>query len=167
MVVYVVDLDIGLGGCILVVLDVGVCQVGLELIIIGWQGGQFVLLRLGGIFVEQIEVVLGQLLMQLVINFDVLNVSGQLISYYVLCVSLWLNVSDVVLGELLIGFGFIVGEILFSVSGDIIEVVVCLFEMLYYVDVMGCLIVVVFILDVGLGVVINDWLCCVVVLCLG
>lgn len=72
------------------------------------------------------------------------------------------------LDEVFVGFGLMVNvDMNLLVSGDLLEVVVNLFDMLYKLNEMGVKwIVFVLVLMIGIGVVINDRLCCVVVLCL-
>lgn len=69
IVVYVM---LGLGGLIDVVVDGGLCMVGLELIIIGCFGWLF-LLCFGGVLVEVIEVVFGVLLGVVLLMINVLG----------------------------------------------------------------------------------------------
>jgi L-threonylcarbamoyladenylate synthase len=145
----------GLGGRIAAVLDDGPCGVGLESTIVGLTGDTPVLLRPGGLAVEQIEAALGQTLLRRA-NTDPLSAPGQMESHYAPAMPIRLNAQSPRAGEVLLGFGPVSGDLNLSPTGDLAEAAANLFDHLHQLDARGCPIGVAPIPEHGLGVAIND-----------
>jgi L-threonylcarbamoyladenylate synthase len=145
----------GLSGRIEAVLDGGTCGVGLESTIIGLVDGP-VLLRPGGLAVEEIEAVLGQPLRHDTTPGKV-QAPGQLSSHYAPGAAVRLNATDWRAGELRLGFGPVDCDLNLSATGDLVEAAANLFGHLHALDAMpGDVIAVSPIPDQGLGIAIND-----------
>lgn len=151
---HVLDPDGGLGGRIAAVLDAGPCPVGVESTIIGWSGGQPMMLRPGGIAPERIETVLGQPLARPQGDPARPNAPGQLSSHYAPRASLRLNAQPRP-GETHLAFGG-PGPFTLSATGDLTEAAAKLFDLLRRADARGLPISVAPIPDHGLGAAIND-----------
>ncbi|MFO1142407.1 MAG: L-threonylcarbamoyladenylate synthase [Amaricoccus sp.] len=93
----------GLGGRIAAVLDGGVCPVGVESTIVGFEGAAPILLRPGGIAVEAIEALLGRRL-GLPASAGV-TAPGQLASHYAPNAALRLDAAAPQPDEVWLGFG--------------------------------------------------------------
>ena len=144
----------GLNGRIAAVLDDGACTVGVESTIIGLQGRDPILLRLGGLPKEAIEAALGR---------DVSETSGaeiiapgQLASHYAPTARVRLDATHAQGDEVMLGFGSIKGELNLSPSGDLVEAAANLFDHLHALDAMQRPMAVAPIPEVGLGRAIND-----------
>ena len=142
----------GLDGKIDAVLDGGETRVGVESTIIGWDGATAVLLRHGGIAAEDIEALIGPLSA----HSSGITAPGQLASHYAPHARLRLNATDAETGEVLLGFGAVIGDLTLSQSGDLTEAAANLFTMLHRLDEKGRPIAVAPIPDIGLGKAIND-----------
>lgn len=143
----------GLSGRIAGILDGGPCKVGVESTILGLVGAP-VLLRAGGIAVEDIAAHLGQ---SLALSVDQhITAPGQLPSHYAPNGALRLNAIDARAGEVLIGFGAVLGDINLSPAGDLVEAAANLFHMLRSADAMADQIAVAPVPEHGLGLAIND-----------
>ena len=151
---HVLDPETGLGGRIAAVLDAGPCAVGVESTILGWQDGEAVLLRPGGIPAEAIEDALGTALLRPSVHAP-LTAPGQLASHYAPAASLRLNAGDTTPDETLITFGQ-GGPFSLSPRGDLAEAAARLFDVLRQADRTGRPIAVQPIPDRGLGRAIND-----------
>lgn len=145
----------GLGGRIAAVLDDGPCGVGLESTIVGLADDTPVLLRPGGLPVEQIEAALGRPLLRHA-KTDPLSAPGQMASHYAPAAPVRLNAQSPRAGEVLLGFGPVEGDLNLSPSGDLGEAAANLFDHLHQLDARGCPIGVAPIPERGLGVAIND-----------
>lgn len=144
----------GLSGRIAGVIDGGPCEVGLESTIIGFSEGAPVLLRAGGIAVEEIERVLARPVQT---HRGAINAPGQLLSHYAPQARLRLNVGHAQPGEALIGFGDAPGAAVnLSPTGDLAEAAARLFSTLHELDAQADAIAVSPIPDHGLGAAIND-----------
>ena len=151
----------GLGGRIAAVLDAGACPVGLESTIIGFEAGEPVLLRPGGLPAEAVEAALGRPLRA---AGKAVTAPGQLQSHYAPGVRLRLDAPAPAPGEGWIGFGpgpsGIVGPALsLSPSGDMVEAAARLFAHLREMDrMMGGegIVAVAPVPERGLGRAIND-----------
>lgn len=153
---HVADPDSGLGGRIAAVLDAGPCPVGVESTILGWVAGRPALLRPGGIAAEAIEAVLGQPLATPALDPAAPSAPGQLTSHYAPRAALRLGAATAHPGELLIGFGPVLGEMSLSEAGDPVEAAARLFDLLRRADAQGRPIAVAPIPETGLGAAIND-----------
>ncbi|MEM9062106.1 MAG: L-threonylcarbamoyladenylate synthase [Pseudomonadota bacterium] len=147
----------GLGGKFAAVLDGGVCEVGLESTILGFEEDTVVLLRPGGLTVERIEDVLGRCLK----HFDGTDVTapGQLASHYAPNARVRLNAQRTNHDELFLTFGSgDTGDLSLSPTGDLSEAAARLFESLHSLDAQsaGRTIAVAPIPEEGLGIAIND-----------
>ncbi len=145
-----------LDGQVAMILDGGPCQIGLESTVVGFQDGRPVLLRPGGITVEDLEAVVGPLAERETTAAP--NAPGQLASHYAPAKRLRMNAEAPSEGEVFLGFGTVEkGEFNLSKSGDLIEAAANLFALLRRLDdVPGHTIAVAPIPDTGLGRAIND-----------
>lgn len=147
----------GLGGRIEAVLDDGPCKVGLESTIIGFAGQSPVLLRPGGLAVEEIEDCLGTQLAPA--ESGVITAPGQLSSHYAPGAPLRLNAARPKADEIFVSFGDAPeGHFSLSATGDLTEAAANLFQCLHQADAiaLGRTIAVAPIAETGLGLPIND-----------
>lgn len=144
----------GLDGRIAAVLDGGDCAVGLESTILGWDGDMPVLLRPGGLAVEEIEAALARPV-TLHQGSDI-TAPGQLTSHYAPQGALRLNVTTPAEGELLLRFADGPSEWSLSPTGDLTEAAANLFSLLRRADATAPRIAVAPIPMHGLGSAIND-----------
>ncbi|MBL4806691.1 MAG: threonylcarbamoyl-AMP synthase [Rhodobacteraceae bacterium] len=93
----------GLDGRIAAILDGGDCAVGLESTIVGFEHGTAVLLRPGGVSVEDIEALLGENLA--LPTAKEITAPGQLSSHYAPDVAVRMNAENPLTGEAWLGFG--------------------------------------------------------------
>lgn len=147
----------GLGGRIAAVLDGGACRVGVESTIVGLAGGPR-LLRPGGVPVEMIEDVLGEVL---VTGGDSTRPTspGQLASHYAPAARLRLNAERPEAGEIWIGFGPGPEGLSLSPTGNTDEAAARLFAALREADALagpGGRIAVTPVPETGLGRAVND-----------
>jgi len=145
-----------MGGRIAAVLDGGPCKVGLESTIIGFEHGKPVLLRPGGVTIEQIVEIIGKAPGQPAET--TVRAPGQLTSHYAPRSEVVLDVAMPDPAGPSIGFGAVAGAVNLSPGGDLIEAAARLFSALREVDAMagGRQIEVAPIPNEGLGVAIND-----------
>lgn len=143
----------GLSGKIAGILDGGPCAVGVESTILGLIDAPE-LLRAGGVSREEIEAHLGQPLGTT--QGQHITAPGQMASHYAPNGALRLNATKARTGEVLIGFGAVLGDLNLSASGDLIEAAANLFHMLRTADAMADQIAVAPIPEHGLGLAIND-----------
>lgn len=147
----------GLGGRIAAVLDGGACRVGVESTIVGLSDGPR-LLRPGGVPVEMIEDVLGEVL---VTGGDSTRPTspGQLASHYAPAARVRLNAEGPEAGEIWIGFGPGPEGLSLSPSGNTDEAAARLFAALREADALagpGGRIAVAPVPETGLGRAVND-----------
>lgn len=145
----------GLDGKIAAVVDDGACGVGLESTILGLSRSTPVLLRPGGLAVEQIEAVLGQTVIDRN-QADPLTAPGQLLSHYAPNAAVRLMADAPKDGELFLGFGTRDGDLNLSPTGDLAEAASNLFDHLHQLDRQNAPIAVAPIPNNGLGRAIND-----------
>ena len=148
----------GLKGKIAAVLDGGPCVVGLESTIIGFEDEQAVLLRPGGLEVEEIEARTGVVVRA---RSDTgISAPGQLASHYAPRARLRMDARALGYGEILLGFGPVEdGQMTLSRTRDLREAAARLFACLRELDdkaLPGQVIAVAPIPNEGLGVAIND-----------
>ena len=145
----------GLEGRIEAVMDGGACAVGVESTILGLADGP-VLLRHGGVAVEDIEAVLGAPVARR--NEDgAISAPGQLASHYAPGAAVRLNAQTREPGEVLLGFGPVACDLNLSEAGDLREAAANLFHHLHALDARGAKVIAVSpIPDTGLGRAIND-----------
>jgi L-threonylcarbamoyladenylate synthase len=151
-----------LGGRIAAVLDGGPCPVGLESTIVGFDGERAVLLRPGGLEVEELEGALGAPLSRE--TGGAITAPGQLASHYAPAAALRLNADRPQPGEAWLGFGLDpdgVAEAALNLSptGDLAEAAANLFAHLRALDAMlggRGTIAVAPVPERGLGLAIND-----------
>lgn len=146
-----------LGDDVAMILDGGSCGIGLESTIVGFRQETPVLLRPGGITLEQLQAVIGTVEI-LTEASSAPSAPGQLASHYAPDKALRLNATEGVSGEVFLGFGpdYAGGHNL-SASGDLIEAAARLFAMLRQLDQRpGRIIAVAPIPEHGLGRAIND-----------
>ncbi|MDA1099298.1 MAG: L-threonylcarbamoyladenylate synthase [Proteobacteria bacterium] len=146
-----------LGDEVALILDGGPCDIGLESTVVGFHRERPVLLRPGGIAVEQLRVVVGAVEVAVAAPAAP-SAPGQLTSHYAPDKPLRLNAREAAPGEILLGFGpGSTAEHNLSPSGDLIEAAARLFAMLRRLDLgPGETIAVAPIPDHGLGRAIND-----------
>jgi L-threonylcarbamoyladenylate synthase len=148
-----------LSGRIDVILDGGPCPIGLESTVIGFHGGDAVLLRTGAIPREAIERIAGPLAPP---NSNRIESPGMMASHYAPRAKLRLHATDVRPGESLLAFGAAIPEGArmmrnLSKDGDLTEAAANLFAMLRALDKSGALTIAVMpVPDTGLGEAIND-----------
>lgn len=145
----------GLQGRIAAVVEDGACGVGVESTILGVEDEKVVLLRPGGLAVEDIETLLDQR----VLTRDAkakLTAPGQMLSHYAPNATVRLNAETAKEGELFLGFGPFEGDLNLSPTGDLTEAAANLFEYLHQLDAKHLPIAVAPIPDHGLGLAIND-----------
>jgi L-threonylcarbamoyladenylate synthase len=112
-----------LGGRIAMIIDGGPTERGLESTIVGATGGELRLLRPGPIQVEA-RLALG----------SKIEAPGQLHSHYAPSKPLRLDAEAADVGEFLIGFGPVAGDVSLSPSGDLVEAAARLFDLLHEAD---------------------------------
>ena len=154
------DVAKGLAGRIDLVLDDGPSQVGVESTIIKLDGDQPVLLRAGGLAVENIEVSIGVTIIRPLKNGAIIA-PGMLASHYAPHAKMRLNVTKPLSGEAYLGFGKCSRDDAhsenLSETGDLAEAAQNLFAMLHRLDALGFeTIGVAPIPNQGLGEAIND-----------
>ena len=149
-----------LGDAVSLIVDDGPCPVGLESTVVDCTGEMPVLLRPGGITAEQIESVIGPLVIA-ADNNDAPSSPGMLESHYAPEAPLRLSASSIQNGEALLSFGnhghagFTTEQNL-STAGDLQEAAANLFAMMRILDISADTIAVMPIPDHGLGRAIND-----------
>lgn len=156
------DVEETLGSKISMVLDGGFSAVGVESTVLDLRFSPPVLLRAGGVTVEDIEEVLGEKILQQGIynNEELPRSPGQLLSHYAPGLPVRINVIDPDPNEAFLGFGDLSkGSVLnLSPSGDLQEAAANLFRFLRFLDkpekYSG--ISVAPIPSIGLGLAIND-----------
>ena len=149
-----------LGNKVALVLDGGACEVGLESTIVKVSDGNVVLLREGGLTVEELETFLGAPIRKTVANAKV-EAPGQLLAHYAPSLPIKLNATEAKEEEALLAFGHQDAEhpIMLNLSdeGDLEEAAHNLFSMMQELDKSGAKgIAVQSIPDTGLGAAIND-----------
>jgi L-threonylcarbamoyladenylate synthase len=153
----------GLQGRIAAVLDSGPCRVGVESTVLDLSGPVPVLLRPGGVAVEDLETCIGPI--QRGGSEAALRSPGLMVSHYAPDLPVRLNADRVAQDEALLAFGAPLpgGRCQFQLSstGDVIEAAASLFEGLRQLDADGVRfgavgIAVMPIPDHGLGLAIND-----------
>ena len=145
----------GLEGKIAAIVDGGACEVGLESTILGLADGP-VLLRPGGLPIEEIEAALGAPVAQRAAH-GALTAPGQMASHYAPGAYVRLDADKAGEGEVLLGFGAVECDLNLSASGDLREAAANLFHHLHALDALEAKgIAISPIPDHGLGVAIND-----------
>ncbi len=125
----------GLDGRIAAVLNGGECTIGLESTILGFEGNQIILLRPGGISIEQIEALTGQ--HPHPPQQTAITAPGQLASHYAPDVTLRLNAKTPRSNEAWLGFGENPRQapgLNLSSSADLAEAAANLFDSLRKMD---------------------------------
>lgn len=147
----------GLNSVIDAVLDDGPCTVGLESTIIGFDGDRPILLRSGGLAIEEIYEVLGREISEP--RSDAITAPGQLGSHYAPASQLRLDVEAPLQDEVYLSFGAAPeGDLSLSEGGSLTEAAANLFGALHRLDALaeGRRIAVAPIPEHGLGIAIND-----------
>ncbi len=125
----------GLGGRIAAVLDGGACPLGLESTILGFDGDRPVLLRPGGLPVEDLEAFLARPLA--IPSGDRVTAPGQLASHYAPRAALRLDAEGPGADEVWLGFGPVEAlrpGLNLSPAGDLVEAAANLFAHLREID---------------------------------
>lgn len=148
-----------LGDKVAMILDGGPCRVGLESTVVSLLGSQPVVLRPGGVTVEQLSAVLqSAIAVETGAAPEALRSPGQLASHYAPTLPVRLNVAAAEPGEALLGFGATPGATRnLSEKGDLEEAAANLFALLRDLDrpeFSG--IAVMPVPERGLGLAIND-----------
>jgi len=146
-----------LGDAVALILDGGPCEVGLESTVLDMSGKTPMLLRPGGVPLEELEEALGRRIE--VAGADTAIASpGMLESHYAPALPLRMEAEKVRAGEALLGFGPAPDAILnLSETGDLREAAANLFAMLRKLDRPGFTAIAVMpIPEEGLGRAIND-----------
>lgn len=147
-----------LGDRLAMILDGGPCAVGLESTVVDLSTPVAALLRPGGITREQIEAVIGPLVLSTEAE-DAPKSPGQLLSHYAPGLPVRLNATQAAPDEALLGFGPVAGQPRsLSASGDLVEAAAALFDALHHLDdpTRYRAIAVAPIPEQGLGLAIND-----------
>jgi len=149
-----------LGDAVALIVDDGPCPIGVESTVVDCSGETPVLLRPGGITLEQIEAVIGALI-QATDNNVAPSSPGMLESHYAPNAVLRLNATSVDTGEALLSFGphrltGFTTERNLSPAGDLREAAANLFAMMRELDASENAIAVMQIPDQGIGRAIND-----------
>ncbi|MCO6186893.1 L-threonylcarbamoyladenylate synthase [Rhizobium sp. L1K21] len=154
-----------LGSKLGVILDAGDCGVGVESTIIKVEGDRLILLRPGGVAVEDIETATGCTVERGADHAAAIEAPGMLASHYAPGAAMRLAADRVNAGEALINFGGQAidnaGEATFSFdlspSGDLREAAANLFSMMKQADATGAKTIAVAPIPMaGLGEAIND-----------
>ena len=124
-----------LGENVDIILDGGQCQVGVESTIIDITGSNVVMLRAGGISIEELEEFLNEKVLISNGNPDLPSSPGQMLKHYAPNHNLRINAELPKDDEFFIGFGKVEGaHINLSPSGDVREAAANLFAYLRYAD---------------------------------
>ncbi len=158
------DVEIGLGDRISLIVDGGPARIGVESTILKVESGELILLRPGGIPVEEIEAVAGVTVQRRETGAAV-EAPGMTASHYAPEAQLRLNAGSVDRGEALLAFGpdrvrnaeLAVAVLNLSQCGDLCEAAANLFSHLHELDRCGAeMIAVEAIPERELGLAIND-----------
>jgi L-threonylcarbamoyladenylate synthase len=150
-----------LGSVPAMILNGGPCTLGLESTVLGIDGGDVTLLRLGALPREDIETILGRKLARPRPGGDVTS-PGQLATHYAPTTPLRLNAREVHRGEALLAFGphvpdFAGPSFNLSPRGDLVEAAANFFAALRTLDEAGVQTIAVMPIPAhGLGEAIND-----------
>ncbi|MBU2360015.1 MAG: threonylcarbamoyl-AMP synthase [Alphaproteobacteria bacterium] len=145
----------GLNGRIAGIVDGGACGVGVESTIVDVTGDP-VLLRAGGIPAEVLAEALGAPLAHPSAE-GAIAAPGMMASHYAPQGAVRLNARAALPGEVLLGFGAVVGDLTLSRSGDLREAAANLFDCLHRLDAMAATAIAVApVPNHGLGAAIND-----------
>lgn len=124
-----------LGNKVNMILDGGQCQVGVESTIIDLTGKNVVLLRAGGIAVEDLEDFLGEKILISQGNPDLPSSPGQLLKHYAPAHDFRINATSKQEGEFFIGFGNVQDcDLNLSEKGDLCEAAANLFAYMRIAD---------------------------------
>jgi L-threonylcarbamoyladenylate synthase len=147
-----------LGACVDLILDGGPCRIGLESTIIDLSGPRPVLLRPGGVPIEEIEAVIGDVGRVPETTAEPVRAPGMLSRHYAPDRPLRLDARTKRSGEALLGFGATAGaDLNLSPAGILEEAAANLFAMLRALDRPDvAAIAVAPIPQAGLGLAIND-----------
>ncbi len=146
-----------LGDKVDMILDGGSCKVGVESTIIDLTGQNVVLLRAGGIALEDLEAFLGQKILISHGNPDLPSSPGQLLKHYAPTHDFRINATKREGDEFFIGFGDVQDcDLNLSQSGDLCEAASHLFAFMRIADEDGRKIAMSPIPNKGLGLAIND-----------
>ena len=153
-----------LGAAVAVILDAGPTGIGLESTVVGFEGANAVLLRLGGLAREAIEAVLGAPLAPAGNAGEAPASPGMLVKHYAPAARVRLDATDVAPDEALLAFGPVLppgagqakAALNLSPAGDTVEAAANLFAFLRALDEEATTIAVMPIPEHGLGEAIND-----------
>ncbi len=146
-----------LGDKVDMILDGGQCSVGVESTIIDLTGKDVVLLRAGGIALEELESFLGQKVLISHGNPDLPSSPGQLLKHYAPKHAFRINAVKREGDEFFIGFGDVKDcDLNLSKSGDLCEAAANLFAFMRIADEDGRNIAMSPVPNKGLGLAIND-----------
>ncbi len=123
-----------LGNKVPMILDGGASGVGVESTIIDLTSNKVVLLRAGGIPMEEIADFLGEEVLISGGNPDLPSSPGQMLKHYAPRYTTRINVSTPKQDEFMIGFGAIDGHLNLSKSGDLKEATANLFAFLHQAE---------------------------------
>lgn len=141
------------------ILDGGPCSVGVESTIIDITGKHVVLLRAGGLSLEELEGFLNEKVLISRGNPDLPSSPGQMLKHYAPTHPMRINAETPLPGEFFIGFGKVAGANLnLSPSGDTKEAAANLFSYMRYADSQSGYTGIAMspIPETGLGLAIND-----------
>lgn len=148
-----------LGDKVDMILDGGACKVGVESTIIDVTGPHVVLLRAGGLSLEELEDFLNEKVLISHGNPDLPSSPGQMLKHYAPSHQMRINAEAPMEGEFFIGFGDVQGANLnLSPSGDTSEAAANLFSFMRYADAQPGYTGIAMspIPETGLGLAIND-----------
>lgn len=124
--------DEAFGEDLVLVLDGGPCDVGLESTVVATADGRAALLRPGGLARGDIEAITGPLAAPG--DGTAPSSPGQLLKHYAPAAPVRLDATDALSGEVLIGFGAVAGDLTLSATGDVREAAANLFAALRAAD---------------------------------
>lgn len=147
-----------LGDKVDLILDGGPCSVGVESTIIDITGEHVVLLRAGGLSLEDLENFLNQKILISHGNPNLPSSPGQMLKHYAPHHKLRINAEAARSGEFFIGFGNVESDLNLSLSGDLCEAASHLFAYMRLADEQNAYtgIAISPIPETGLGLAIND-----------
>ena len=123
-----------LGNRVPMILDGGACKVGVESTIIDLTTSKIVLLRAGGIAVEDISEFLNEEVLISGGNPNLPSSPGQMLKHYAPKYETRINVTNPDSDEFMIGFGSINGHLNLSPSGDLAEATANLFSYMHMAE---------------------------------
>ncbi len=150
----------GLGDKVDMILDGGPCEIGVESTIVSVLDDKVTLLRPGGISLEKLENVIGEVAIHAHSSDEAIQAPGMMTSHYAPKTRVRLMAKPKNQDGVFLGFGEVEGagahDLNLSPAGDLTEAAANLFSYLHQLDALGHDIYVAPVPVKGLGVAIND-----------